>query len=62
VSKRGYRELSTQMYFAGESLNGADTVLNKVPEAERPRVVISPAKDGPQGLPTFQFDLTIAAS
>jgi protocatechuate 3,4-dioxygenase beta subunit len=62
VSKRGYRELSTQMYFAGESLNGADAVLNKVPEAERPRVVISPAQDGPQGLPAFQFDLTIAAS
>jgi protocatechuate 3,4-dioxygenase beta subunit len=62
VSKRGYRELSTQMYFAGESLNGADAVLNKVPEAERPRVVISPAQEGPQGLPGFQFDLTIAAS
>jgi len=60
VSKRGYRELSTQMYFAGESLNGSDLVLNKVPAAERSRVVISPAQDGPQGLPAFRFDLTIA--
>jgi protocatechuate 3,4-dioxygenase beta subunit len=61
VSKRGYRELSTQMYFAGESLNAADIVLNRVPEAERPRVVISPVKDGPQGVPAFRFDLTVAA-
>lgn len=61
VSKRGYRELSTQMYFAGESLNGADLVLNRVPQAERPRVVISPAEDSPQGVPAYRFDLTVAA-
>jgi protocatechuate 3,4-dioxygenase beta subunit len=42
VSKRGFKELSTQMYFAGEGLNEPDIVLKDVPVAERPRVVLAP--------------------
>jgi protocatechuate 3,4-dioxygenase beta subunit len=60
VSKRGFRELSTQMYFAGEKLNESDLVLKRVPEAERTRVVITGAKPGPQDPPLFKFDLVIA--
>jgi protocatechuate 3,4-dioxygenase beta subunit len=59
VSKRGYRELSTQMYFEGEKLNDVDLVLNRVSEAERPRVVITGVKSGPQDPPLFKFDLVI---
>lgn len=61
VTKRGYRELSTQMYFAGESLNETDLVLKRVPEAERARVIITPVKDAAQGMPAFAFDLAIAS-
>jgi protocatechuate 3,4-dioxygenase beta subunit len=59
VSKRGFRELSTQMYFAGEKLNDVDLVLKRVPVAERPRVVIAGIKSGPQDPPLFKFDLVI---
>ena len=59
VSKRGFRELSTQMYFEGEKLNESDLVLKRVPEAERPRVVITGVTSGPQDPPLFRFDLVI---
>jgi len=59
VTKAGYRELATQMYFAGEALNEADVVLARVPPAERERVV-RPAVERPDSPPTFPFDLTIA--
>jgi protocatechuate 3,4-dioxygenase beta subunit len=62
VSRRGFRELSTQMYFAGESLNAADIVLQAVPQSERPLLVITAARTGPQDPPVYQFDLTIARS
>jgi protocatechuate 3,4-dioxygenase beta subunit len=62
VSKRGFRELATQMYFEGEKLNESDLVLKRVPEAERPRVVIAGAKSGTQDPPLFRFDLVISHS
>lgn len=40
VSRRGYRELTTQMYFAGEPLNEGDRLLQDVPAAERGRLVV----------------------
>jgi protocatechuate 3,4-dioxygenase beta subunit len=60
VSKRGYVELSTQMYFAGEKLNDADIVLAKVPAADRDKVVIAAGKSAADELPLFVFDITIA--
>jgi protocatechuate 3,4-dioxygenase beta subunit len=60
VSRRGYRELSTQMYFAGEALNERDLVLARVPAPERPRVVIEPQRDAGGGPPLFVFDLVVA--
>jgi protocatechuate 3,4-dioxygenase beta subunit len=60
VSKRGYTELSTQMYFAGEALNEKDGVLRRVPEAERPRVVIAAGKDDRDDTPVYGFDLVVA--
>jgi len=60
VSKRGYAELATQMYFAGEALNGKDIVLSRVPEAERPRVVIAPRKGEGDEPPVFEFDLVVS--
>lgn len=60
VSKRGYVELSTQMYFAGEKLNDPDVVLAKVPAADRNKVVINAGKSNADNLPLFAFDITIA--
>ena len=40
VQKRGYRELTTQMYFGGNSLNDADLILGAIPVAERAKVIV----------------------
>lgn len=60
VSRRGYTELATQMYFAGEALNDADIVLKRVPEAERSKVVIAGRRPADGELPVFAFDIAIA--
>lgn len=60
VSKRGFVELSTQMYFAGEKLNDTDIVLRRIASSERSRVVIAPMTGKPADIPLFQFDITIA--
>ena len=39
VSKRGFHELTTQMFFDGEPLNDTDRLFLAVPEAERKSVV-----------------------
>jgi protocatechuate 3,4-dioxygenase, beta subunit len=41
VARRGYHELTTQMYFAGHPLNEADRLLRAVPEAERSRLLVA---------------------
>lgn len=40
VSRRGYHELTTQMYFAGESLNETDRLLQSVAEEDRELLVV----------------------
>lgn len=60
ISRRGYTELSTQMYFAGEALNDADIVLKRVPPAERPRVVIVGQRSANGEPPVYAFDIAIA--
>jgi protocatechuate 3,4-dioxygenase beta subunit len=59
ASRRGYAELATQMYFAGERLNESDLVLRRVAVAERRKVVIEPDRDA-DGLPLFAFDMVLA--
>jgi protocatechuate 3,4-dioxygenase beta subunit len=51
VSRRGYHELTTQMYFAGEELNERDRLLQSVPEADRGLLVVAfdESKDVPEG-------------
>ena len=60
VAARGFAELSTQMYFAGERLNASDLILGAVPAARRAAVVIEAARDGRDGTPLFRFDLVLA--
>lgn len=62
VSRLGYRELVTQMYFAGHALNAKDLILGDIPEGERGRVLVpfssSPAGFEPGSL-TGEFDISI---
>lgn len=51
VSRRGYHELTTQMYFAGEALNERDRLLQSVPARDRGLLVVAfdDSKDVPEG-------------
>jgi protocatechuate 3,4-dioxygenase beta subunit len=57
VSRRGYRELTTQMYFAGEALNEKDLLLLEVPEDLRGRLTVAFDRTGevPEGV----FDVVL---
>jgi len=60
VSKRGYHEVTTQMYFEGHALNEKDQLLMALSEPERKKVVVAfhstdDAPDGRHG----QFDLEL---
>lgn len=58
VSKLGYRELITQLYFAGESLNDKDLIL-KALSVEDQKSVIAPLSPGKGPHPTATFDISI---
>ena len=58
VSRRGFHENITQMYFEGEELNSTDTVIQDIPEEERGQVILSP-KQNEQGIPEFNFNFTL---
>jgi protocatechuate 3,4-dioxygenase beta subunit len=57
VSRRGYHELTTQMYFEGDPLNDTDILLNKVPENERGKLLVA-FKDE-DGVPVGRFDVVL---
>jgi protocatechuate 3,4-dioxygenase, beta subunit len=62
VARLGYRELVTQMYFAGDPLNDKDLILQALPPEERARVVVSfrPAGEGHEpGSLSGEFDLVL---
>lgn len=48
VSKRGYLELVTQMYFEGQKLNRSDLLLMRKSEMERQSMVARRIKDEPE--------------
>ncbi|MFN4942778.1 MAG: protocatechuate 3,4-dioxygenase [Akkermansiaceae bacterium] len=56
VSKLGYVELITQMYFPGEKLNDTDKLLQRVPEAERTALI---AKLIPGEIDTYEFKIVL---
>jgi protocatechuate 3,4-dioxygenase beta subunit len=62
VSRRGFHELVTQMYFTGEQLNDADLIRRKLTPDERTQVTIAfqPAPAELQaGARLGQFDITL---
>lgn len=56
VSRRGFREITTQMYFEGEALNDVDHLLNELPANMRPTLV---ARQKDSSAP-FKFDVVLA--
>ena len=55
VSRRGYKEVTTQMYFEGESLNEVDRILTAL-SADQQKMVVArrSAEDAP-----YQFDVVL---
>lgn len=62
VSRRGFKEITTQMYFPDEeALNDVDQLLNAVP-ADRRGALVSKRLDNEDGdAPIFAFDVALAA-
>lgn len=54
VSKRGYHELITQMYFAGNKLNDKDFILLDIAASERPKVIVKFEKGKQEDAPGSQ--------
>lgn len=56
VSRRGYHEITTQMYFEGEPLNDIDHLLNSVPEELRTTLIAKRSDVANR----FKFELVLA--
>jgi len=62
VWRRGYHELITQMYFAGQELNEKDFILMSLPKEERVKVIIaleSGPLDAEPGARLCRFDIVL---
>lgn len=55
VSRRGYHEITTQMYFENEPLNDVDHILKSLSEPEQTSVVAALNQSG-----VFEFDVVLA--
>lgn len=58
VSRRGYHEITTQMYFAGETLNESDALLSSVAEENRDLLVVDFQPE--DGLSSGHFPIVLA--
>ncbi len=58
VSRRGYHEITTQMYYAGEALNEPDPLLRSVAEDVRASLVVDFHEV--DGLPSGHFPIVLA--
>ncbi|MCB0367691.1 MAG: hypothetical protein H6624_07425 [Bdellovibrionaceae bacterium] len=60
VHKRGFHELTTQMYFRGDRDNAADHILRALSHEEQERVLVDFVESGTEStLLTGEFNLTI---
>lgn len=58
VSRRGYRELTTQMYFSGENLNETDRLFLDVDAGSRDLLVVDFQEEN--GIPQGDFPIVLA--
>jgi protocatechuate 3,4-dioxygenase beta subunit len=61
VSLRGYQELVTQLYFAGDSLNQHDRILQELDGDDKKKVVVNFERDHSDGESILKgvFDMTL---
>jgi protocatechuate 3,4-dioxygenase beta subunit len=59
VARRGYGEITTQMYFEGHALNDIDLLWNKLTPDERARVTVAFTAAGDGAVPAGKFDLVL---
>jgi len=59
VARRGFHELTSQMYFAGDPLNDVDRLLQSVPETERGMLVVDFQPSSGQDARHGEFDLVM---
>ena len=60
VARRGFEELTTQMYFAGDPLNALDRLLQRVPADRRAMLVVDFDQHADE-IPSGVFDLVLGA-
>jgi protocatechuate 3,4-dioxygenase, beta subunit len=59
VARRGFHELTTQMYFAGEPLNETDRLLQAVPEPARTMLLVEFGSSAADGARQGRFDIVL---
>jgi protocatechuate 3,4-dioxygenase beta subunit len=59
ISKLGYMELITQMYFAGHTLNSRDKILQRLPKTEQEKLIVYFNNRQGSQHPTGQFNIQI---
>lgn len=57
ISKRGYRELITQMYFKGDEHLKTDPLINELPKAEQKKLIVQFSKDPATDIEKGQFNI-----
>jgi protocatechuate 3,4-dioxygenase beta subunit len=57
VHRKGYHELTTQMYFEGEALNDRDRILMSLPAGDREAVIVRLEDVAEPGVKACRFDL-----
>lgn len=62
VSRPGFDELTTQMYFHGDPLIEQDLEIAKAPEELRHLLIAKSISDEATGLPLYRFDVVLAAA
>lgn len=60
VSKRGFIELTTQMYFSGQTLNDKDLLLKQKSSKEQQAMIASPMGVSETGEKIYQYDIVLA--
>lgn len=59
ISGQGFKELTTQMYFAGEALNRKDRILLQLKPADRSKVTVRFTRTSARSLPKGIFSVTL---
>jgi len=60
IARRGFHELTTQMYFAGDPLNETDRLLQSVPEPGRSMLLVEFSSAAGESVKQGSFDIMLS--